>query len=129
VTDFDAHGDFRADTYAARLEWLAPYGATALFAAGGTGEFFSLTKRTSSKVIKTAPNLQGQGAHRRRRRRPDPRGDRYAQEAERNGARRHPADAALPDRSHAGRPRSRTSSSLQVREDRRDRLQPRRTAS
>ena len=22
------HGDFRADTYAKRLEWLAPYGAT-----------------------------------------------------------------------------------------------------
>ncbi|MEA3086328.1 MAG: 5-dehydro-4-deoxyglucarate dehydratase, partial [Paraburkholderia sp.] len=34
VTDFDAQGDFRADTYAERLEWLAPYGATALFAAG-----------------------------------------------------------------------------------------------
>ncbi|MGE8510472.1 MAG: dihydrodipicolinate synthase family protein, partial [Paraburkholderia terricola] len=42
VTDFDTNGDFRADTYAARLEWLAPYGASALFVAGGTGEFFSL---------------------------------------------------------------------------------------
>jgi 5-dehydro-4-deoxyglucarate dehydratase len=36
VTDFDANGDFRADTYAQRLEWLAPYGASALFVAGGT---------------------------------------------------------------------------------------------
>jgi 5-dehydro-4-deoxyglucarate dehydratase len=54
VTDFDANGDFRADTYAARLEWLAPYGATALFAAGGTGEFFSLTKSDYTNVIRTA---------------------------------------------------------------------------
>ena len=54
VTDFDAAGDFRPDTYVERLEWLAPYGATALFAAGGTGEFFSLTHEDFSAVIKTA---------------------------------------------------------------------------
>ncbi|MET0311095.1 MAG: 5-dehydro-4-deoxyglucarate dehydratase, partial [Burkholderiaceae bacterium] len=34
LTDFDAGGDFDPRGYAARLEWLAPYGATALFAAG-----------------------------------------------------------------------------------------------
>ena len=54
VTDFDATGDFRPDTYVERLEWLAPYGATALFAAGGTGEFFSLTHEDFSAVIRTA---------------------------------------------------------------------------
>ena len=54
ITDFDANGDFRADTYAERLEWLAPYGATALFAAGGTGEFFSLTHSEYSDVVKVA---------------------------------------------------------------------------
>jgi len=43
LTDFDNQGNFNAKGYAERLEWLAPYGATALFAAGGTGEFFSLT--------------------------------------------------------------------------------------
>ena len=42
VTDFDVNGNFNAKGYAARLEWLAPYGASALFAAGGTGEYFSL---------------------------------------------------------------------------------------
>jgi len=42
VTDFNAQGDFHQAGYIKRLEWLAPYGATALFAAGGTGEFFSL---------------------------------------------------------------------------------------
>ena len=54
VTDFDRNGDFRPDTYAARLEWLAPYGATALFAAGGTGEFFSLTGDEYPGIIQTA---------------------------------------------------------------------------
>ncbi|WP_176079843.1 5-dehydro-4-deoxyglucarate dehydratase [Paraburkholderia tropica] len=87
VTDFDAQGNFRADTYAERLEWLAPYGATALFAAGGTGEFFSLTKSEYSQVIKTAtetckgkvPILAGAGG-------PTRVAIEYAQEAERNGA-------------------------------------------
>jgi 5-dehydro-4-deoxyglucarate dehydratase len=53
LTDFDANGDFNARGYAERLEWLAPYGASALFAAGGTGEFFSLTG-TNTRIIKTA---------------------------------------------------------------------------
>jgi 5-dehydro-4-deoxyglucarate dehydratase len=54
LTDFDAQGDFNAKSYAARLEWLAPYGASALFAAGGTGEFFSLTADEYPSIIKTA---------------------------------------------------------------------------
>ena len=54
VTDFDAQGNFRPATYIQRLEWLAPYGASALFAAGGTGEFFSLTGDEYPTIIKTA---------------------------------------------------------------------------
>ena len=54
VTDFDAQGNFDAKGYASRLEWLAPYGASALFAAGGTGEFFSLTADEYPQIIKTA---------------------------------------------------------------------------
>ena len=54
VTDFDAAGDFNQAGYVRRLEWLAPYGASALFAAGGTGEFFSLAPDEYSAVIKTA---------------------------------------------------------------------------
>ncbi|MEK7898735.1 dihydrodipicolinate synthase family protein, partial [Burkholderia contaminans] len=54
LTDFDTDGSFRPSTYAERLEWLAPYGASALFAAGGTGEFFSLTQREYSDVIRVA---------------------------------------------------------------------------
>jgi 5-dehydro-4-deoxyglucarate dehydratase len=54
LTDFNADGDFDKSGYQKRLEWLAPYGATALFAAGGTGEFFSLTADEYPGIIKTA---------------------------------------------------------------------------
>jgi 5-dehydro-4-deoxyglucarate dehydratase len=54
VTDFDANGAFDARGYARRLEWLMPYGPKALFATGGTGEFFSLTGDEYPGIIKTA---------------------------------------------------------------------------
>lgn len=54
LTDFDSFGDFNVKGYQSRLEWLAPYGASALFAAGGTGEFFSLTGDEYPTIIKTA---------------------------------------------------------------------------
>ena len=54
VTDFDAQGDFQSRSYSARLEWLMPYGASALFAAGGTGELFSLTHAEHGEVVRTA---------------------------------------------------------------------------
>ena len=87
VTDFTAQGDFNRDSYIKRLEWLAPYGASALFAAGGTGEFFSLAASEYSQVIKTAvdtcatsvPILAGVGGATRQ-------AIEYAQEAERLGA-------------------------------------------
>lgn len=56
LTDFDAQGNFNPKGYAERLEWLAPYGASALFAAGGTGEFFSLTADEYPGIIQTAVN-------------------------------------------------------------------------
>ncbi|MFK3907486.1 5-dehydro-4-deoxyglucarate dehydratase [Pseudomonas alabamensis] len=87
LTDFDAGGDFHAEGYRKRLEWLAPYGATALFAAGGTGEFFSLAASEYSQVIKTAvdtcagtvPILAGVGGSTRQ-------AIEYAREAQRLGA-------------------------------------------
>ena len=54
LTDFDREGNFHRAGYVKRLEWLAPYGASALFAAGGTGEFFSLTGAEYPEIIKTA---------------------------------------------------------------------------
>jgi 5-dehydro-4-deoxyglucarate dehydratase len=87
LTDFDAQGNFNARGYAARLEWLAPYGASALFAAGGTGEFFSLTAQEYPGIIKTAvdtckgkvPIIAGAGG-------PTRFAIQCAQEAERAGA-------------------------------------------
>ncbi|NYZ12356.1 5-dehydro-4-deoxyglucarate dehydratase [Azospirillum sp. RWY-5-1] len=54
VTDFDAAGEFDATGYRRRLEWLSTYGASALFAAGGTGEFFSLDLDEYPEVVRTA---------------------------------------------------------------------------
>ncbi|MEY4749933.1 MAG: 5-dehydro-4-deoxyglucarate dehydratase [Pseudomonadota bacterium] len=54
LTDFDRELRFAPKPYADRLEWLLPYGASALFAAGGTGEFFSLEPGEYSEVIKVA---------------------------------------------------------------------------
>lgn len=43
VTDFDADGAFAEEPYRRRVDWMSGFGPAALFAAGGTGEFFSLT--------------------------------------------------------------------------------------
>jgi len=54
VTDFDANGEFDAPSYARRLQWLSSFGAAGLFAAGGTGEFFSIGYDEYDTVIRTA---------------------------------------------------------------------------
>jgi len=87
LTDFDKELRFEPKGYAKRLEWLMPYGATVLFAAGGTGEFFSLEPQEYAQVIKVAsetckgnvPIVGGAGGG-------TTLAIRYAQEAERNGA-------------------------------------------
>ena len=87
LTDFDSELRFAPKPYADRLEWLQPYGASALFAAGGTGEFFSLEPQEYSEVIKVAldtcrgrtPIIAGAGGG-------TTLAIKYAQEAERQGA-------------------------------------------
>lgn len=54
VTDFGADGEFDRDGYASRLDWLSSFGAAGLFAAGGTGEFFSIGYDEYDAVIRTA---------------------------------------------------------------------------
>jgi 5-dehydro-4-deoxyglucarate dehydratase len=54
ITDFGADGSFDAAGYARRLEWLSSYDAAGLFAAGGTGEFFSIGLDEYDSVIRTA---------------------------------------------------------------------------
>ena len=87
LTDFDAEGNFHRAGYIERLEWLAPFGASALFAAGGTGEYFSLTNDEYGSIIGTAvescrgkvPIIAGAGG-------PTRVAIAHAQEAERLGA-------------------------------------------
>ena len=59
LTDFDADGEFHEPGYRDRLEWLMPYGATALFAAGGTGEVFSMTPAEQARVVAVAVETCG----------------------------------------------------------------------
>lgn len=87
LTDFDAQHDFNKSSYRKRLEWLKSYDASALFAAGGTGEFFSLAKDEYADIIGTAvdecrgqmPIIAGTGYGTRV-------AIEYATEAERQGA-------------------------------------------
>ena len=87
VTAFDAEGKFNEEPYRRHVEWLAGFEATVLFAAGGTGEFFSLEPGEYSGVIKLAvdtcrgrmPIIAGAGGG-------TTLAIQYAQEAERQGA-------------------------------------------
>ena|SRR5688572_7556822 len=54
LTDFKPTLEFDRAAYRRRLDWLKPEGASVLFAAGGTGEFFSLGLREYRDVIATA---------------------------------------------------------------------------
>jgi len=70
LTDFRSDWTFDASAYRRRLEWLLPEGASALFAAGGTGEFFSLGLAEFREVVQVAvdtcadriPIIAGAGA-------------------------------------------------------------------
>ncbi|MFF2323176.1 5-dehydro-4-deoxyglucarate dehydratase [Agrobacterium sp. NPDC058088] len=62
VTHFDSEGRFAADSYRAHVEWLAGYKAPVLFAAGGTGEFFSLKPDEIPTIVAAAKEVAGQTA-------------------------------------------------------------------
>ncbi len=59
VTAFDQHGKFNPDAYGKHVSWLAGYDAAALFAAGGTGEFFSLAPDEIPAIVRTAKQAAG----------------------------------------------------------------------
>ena len=54
VTPFGADGAFDPKPYRAHLDWLSGFGATVLFAAGGTGEFFSLSPAEIPAIVRAA---------------------------------------------------------------------------
>ena len=51
ITDLDTDGKFNAETYAARLDWFVTHNMSAVFVAGGTGEFFSLSENEYKKIV------------------------------------------------------------------------------
>ncbi|TBN14887.1 5-dehydro-4-deoxyglucarate dehydratase [Agrobacterium cavarae] len=59
VTHFNADLSFNEDGYRRHFEWLANFDAAALFAAGGTGEFFSLAPSEVPMVVKAAKAVAG----------------------------------------------------------------------
>jgi len=54
VTPFNADFSFDATTYRSNMDWLCGFEVAGLFAAGGTGEFFSLTPAEVVQVVGVA---------------------------------------------------------------------------
>lgn len=59
VTHFDKKGQFAAESYCRHVAWLSEFDAPVLFAAGGTGEFFSLAPAEISTVVRAAKEAAG----------------------------------------------------------------------
>jgi 5-dehydro-4-deoxyglucarate dehydratase len=59
VTHFDSENKFNEAAYRDHVNWLAGFDASALFAAGGTGEFFSLNPAEIPAVIRAAKAAAG----------------------------------------------------------------------
>lgn len=59
VTHFDAEGQFAPESYKAHVEWLSGFDAPVLFAAGGTGEFFSLRPSEIPAIVSAAKEAVG----------------------------------------------------------------------
>ena len=62
VTPFDAEGRFAPAPYQAHVAWLSGFDAPVLFAAGGTGEFFSLSPDEVPQVVRAAKEAAGDTA-------------------------------------------------------------------
>ena len=54
VTAFDANHEIDAAAYQKHVEWQSSFGVAGLFAAGGTGEGFSLTPQENHDVVSLA---------------------------------------------------------------------------
>jgi Dihydrodipicolinate synthase/N-acetylneuraminate lyase len=59
VTAFDANLEVDEEAYRSHLSWQSSFGVAGLFAAGGTGEGFSLTIEESARVVRMAVEEAG----------------------------------------------------------------------
>lgn len=62
VTHFDSEGRFAPESYRRHVEWLSGFDAPVLFAAGGTGEFFSLSPEEVPLIVAAAKEAVGSTA-------------------------------------------------------------------
>ena len=54
ISDFDDKGNFNPETYRQRIEWFIEHDVSAVFVAGGTGEFFSLGLEEYKQIVEIA---------------------------------------------------------------------------
>lgn len=57
ITDMDAQGNFDNNSYTERLKWFISKDISTVFVAGGTGEFFSLSKAEYTQIVQTATQV------------------------------------------------------------------------
>ncbi|MGN7773553.1 5-dehydro-4-deoxyglucarate dehydratase [Phyllobacterium sp. 22552] len=60
VTHFTSDYHLNLDSFQRHVEWLSGFEAAALFAAGGTGEFFSLSPAEVGQVTRAAKEVSGE---------------------------------------------------------------------
>ncbi|WP_324765391.1 5-dehydro-4-deoxyglucarate dehydratase (plasmid) [Sinorhizobium meliloti] len=60
VTHFTSDYTLNLESYRRHVEWLSGFDAAALFAAGGTGEFFSLSPNEVGQVTRAAKDVSGE---------------------------------------------------------------------
>lgn len=54
ITDFDTECRFDGESYRQRLEWFISHDISAIFVAGGTGEFFNLSLDEFREIVRVA---------------------------------------------------------------------------
>ncbi len=59
ITDMDTDGQLDISSYADRLEWFISKPVSTVFVAGGTGEFFSLSRTEYQQIVSTATRVIG----------------------------------------------------------------------
>lgn len=57
ITDMREDGSFNAETYEQRIEWFVSKGVSAVFIAGGTGEFNSLSAKEYTEIVNIAARV------------------------------------------------------------------------
>jgi len=57
VTDMDEQGQFTTESFEKRVAWFLDHQVSAVFVAGGTGEFFSLSKKEYGQIVQSSADV------------------------------------------------------------------------